>query len=49
MKGLELRDGCRSEQKAEAENARFKGIVTMYESMKPKDAAIVFDRLRWPC
>jgi flagellar motility protein MotE (MotC chaperone) len=24
---------------------RFKGLVTMYESMKPKDAAKVFDRL----
>ncbi|MHC2439154.1 MotE family protein [Bradyrhizobium sp. USDA 4451] len=31
--------------KAEAEAARFKGIVTMYENMKPKDAAKVFDRL----
>ena len=34
-----------NEQKAEAENARFKGIITMYEGMKPKDAAKVFDRL----
>ncbi|NEU97303.1 MotE family protein [Bradyrhizobium uaiense] len=31
--------------KTEAEAARFKGIVTMYENMKPKDAAKVFDRL----
>ncbi len=31
--------------KAEADAARFKGIITMYESMKPKDAAKVFDRL----
>ncbi|KWV46490.1 flagellar protein FlbB [Bradyrhizobium macuxiense] len=31
--------------KAEAEAARFKGIITMYENMKPKDAAKVFDRL----
>ncbi|MCC8948768.1 flagellar protein FlbB [Bradyrhizobium sp. Arg62] len=31
--------------KAEADAARFKGIVTMYENMKPKDAAKVFDRL----
>ena len=29
--------------KVEAE--RFKGIVTMYENMKPKDAARIFDRL----
>jgi flagellar motility protein MotE (MotC chaperone) len=34
-----------SEQKAEAEIARFKSIITMYEGMKPKDAAKVFDRL----
>ena len=32
-------------KKAEADAARFKGIVTMYENMKPKDAAKVFDRL----
>ncbi|MGU3537242.1 MotE family protein [Methylobacterium sp. A54F] len=30
---------------AEAEKAGLKNIVTMYESMKPKDAARVFDRL----
>jgi len=45
MKSLETRAAAASEQKAEAENARFKGIVTMYEGMKPKDAAKVFDRL----
>ncbi|GJE16340.1 hypothetical protein AIGOOFII_1045 [Methylobacterium marchantiae] len=32
-------------QKAEAEKAGLKNIVTMYETMKPKDAARVFDRL----
>src|SRR5580704_10754956 len=45
MKGLESRAAAASEQKAEAENARFKSIITMYEGMKPKDAAKVFDRL----
>jgi flagellar motility protein MotE (MotC chaperone) len=45
MKAVESRISTTSEQKAEAENARFKGIITMYESMKPKDAARVFDRL----
>ena len=45
MKGLETRAAAASEEKAEAENARFKGIITMYEAMKPKDAAKVFDRL----
>lgn len=33
--------GTRSKE----EVSRFKGIVTMYESMKPKDAARIFDRL----
>ena len=28
-----------------AEAARFKGLATMYESMKPRDAAKIFDRL----
>ena len=32
-------------QRNEQEAARFKGIITMYENMKPKDAAKVFDRL----
>jgi flagellar motility protein MotE (MotC chaperone) len=27
------------------EAERFKGIVSMYENMKPKDAARIFDRL----
>ena len=45
LKAVELRITTATEQKNEAETARFKGIVTMYESMKPKDAAKVFDRL----
>jgi flagellar motility protein MotE (MotC chaperone) len=32
-------------EKEEVENARFKGVVTMYETMKPKEAAKIFDRL----
>ena len=48
MKSLEAKASAASEQKNEAENARFKGIVTMYEGMKPKDAARVFDRLEMP-
>ena len=32
-------------EKEEAENVRFKGVVTMYETMKPKEAAKIFDRL----
>lgn len=45
MKAAEARVSVAGQQKTEAENARFKGIVTMYEGMKPKDAAKVFDRL----
>ncbi len=32
-------------KKNAAEAARFKGLVTMYENMKPRDAAKIFDRL----
>ena len=45
LEAVESRITTATEQKNEAETARFKGIVTMYESMKPKDAAKVFDRL----
>lgn len=48
MKAIEAKNAAINDQKAEAENARFKGIVTMYENMKPKDAAKVFDRLEMP-
>jgi flagellar motility protein MotE (MotC chaperone) len=45
LKAVESRIGAATEQKKEAEDARLKGLVTMYEGMKPKDAAKVFDRL----
>ena len=48
MKGVEARIGAVNDQKKEVETARLKGIVTMYEGMKPKDAARVFDRLEMP-
>jgi flagellar motility protein MotE (MotC chaperone) len=32
-------------EKEAAESARFKSVVTMYETMKPKEAAKIFDRL----
>jgi flagellar motility protein MotE (MotC chaperone) len=32
-------------EKEELENARFKSVITMYETMKPKEAAKIFDRL----
>src|SRR5882757_887696 len=48
MKSIEAKASAADEQKSEAENARFKNIITMYEGMKPKDAAKVFDRLEMP-
>jgi flagellar motility protein MotE (MotC chaperone) len=45
LKGVESRISTATTQKNDADAARFKGIVTMYEAMKPKDAAKVFDRL----
>jgi flagellar motility protein MotE (MotC chaperone) len=45
MKAVEARMGAAAGLRNEQEAARFKGIVTMYEGMKPKDAAKVFDRL----
>jgi flagellar motility protein MotE (MotC chaperone) len=48
LKAIESRITTATQQKNEAEAARFKGIITMYEGMKPKDAAKVFDRLEMP-
>jgi flagellar motility protein MotE (MotC chaperone) len=48
LKATESRITTATQQKAEADNARFKGIITMYEGMKPKDAAKVFDHLEMP-
>jgi flagellar motility protein MotE (MotC chaperone) len=45
MKATEARITTATGLKSEEDAARFKGIITMYESMKPKDAAKVFDRL----
>ena len=45
LKATEARISTATGMKNEADAARFKGIVTMYEGMKPKDAAKVFDRL----
>jgi flagellar motility protein MotE (MotC chaperone) len=48
LKAVESRISTATQQKSDADAARFKGIVTMYEAMKPKDAAKVFDRLEMP-
>ena len=48
LKAIESRITGAAAQKADEEAARFKGIITMYEGTKPKDAAKVFDRLEMP-
>ncbi len=45
LKGVETRIAAATHQKDEADAQRFKSIVKMYENMKPKDAAKIFDRL----
>jgi flagellar motility protein MotE (MotC chaperone) len=45
LKGTESRIEAATKQKDDADAARFKSIVTMYENMKPKDAAKIFDRM----
>lgn len=45
MKRIETRVGASSQNREEEKNASIKSIVTMYESMKPKDAARIFDKL----
>lgn len=48
VKAIESRIAAAKSQQAAEEDARFKAIVTMYEGMKPKDAARIFDRLDMP-
>jgi flagellar motility protein MotE (MotC chaperone) len=45
LKATEARITAADQQKTDAEAAQLKGLVTMYENMRPKDAARVFDRL----
>jgi flagellar motility protein MotE (MotC chaperone) len=45
LKDLEARINNAVQSREEGEAARFKNVVTMYENMKPKDAAKIFDRL----
>jgi flagellar motility protein MotE (MotC chaperone) len=45
MKDVEARVKVESGVRTKVEVDRFKGIVAMYENMKPKDAARIFDRL----
>ncbi|MEA2992726.1 MAG: hypothetical protein QOD40_1646 [Alphaproteobacteria bacterium] len=45
LKDLEARVNSAMQKKDDAEAVRFKSIVMMYENMKAKDAAKIFDRL----
>jgi flagellar motility protein MotE (MotC chaperone) len=45
LKDIESRISVATEKKEEADKARLKSLVTMYENMKAKDAARIFDRL----
>src|SRR5262249_12399005 len=45
LRELESRITEATQKKDEADAARLKGLIVMYENMKPKDAAKVFDRL----
>ena len=45
MKEVEQRITVETKKKDDADAARFKSLVTMYENMKPRDAAKIFDHL----
>jgi flagellar motility protein MotE (MotC chaperone) len=45
LKDTEARVATAAGARDQAEAQRFKGIVAMYENMKPKEAARIFDRL----
>jgi flagellar motility protein MotE (MotC chaperone) len=45
LKEVEAQIKAETQQKNDAEKARLKGLVTMYEAMKPRDAAKIFDGL----
>jgi flagellar motility protein MotE (MotC chaperone) len=45
LKQMESRIKTVTDKKDEAESTRFKGLISMYENMKAKDAARIFDRL----
>jgi flagellar motility protein MotE (MotC chaperone) len=45
LKDIEARLNAGARKHDDMEAAQFKGLVTMYENMRPKDAAKIFDRL----
>lgn len=45
LRELEGRIASLEQRRDEAEQTRFRGVVSMYETMRPKDAARIFDTL----
>jgi flagellar motility protein MotE (MotC chaperone) len=45
IKEVEAKEGPSGQKKEESGTVRFKTLAVMYENMKPKDAAKIFDRL----
>jgi flagellar motility protein MotE (MotC chaperone) len=45
LKDVETRIKTETEQKSETDGARLKSLITMYENMKPRDAAKIFNGL----
>ena len=45
LKALEAQINALVERKKAADDEQFKGLVSMYETMKPKDAAAIFNQL----
>jgi flagellar motility protein MotE (MotC chaperone) len=45
LKTMEARVTAAVQNREDSDSVRFKSLVTMYENMKPKDAAKIFDRL----
>ncbi len=48
LKTLEQQNGGSAQKKEAEDSAKLKALVTMYENMKAKDAAKIFDRLEMP-
>ena len=48
LKTLEQQSGGSAQKKEAEDAAKLKALVTMYENMKAKDAAKIFDRLEMP-
>lgn len=48
LRAIEERINATAKARDEEEKARFEGLIKMYEAMKPKDAARIFEKLGMP-